>query len=162
MSKGSDISIQNKTSTTFFHKYLCTLKKGAVFESEAILSEALLNVMCMKILIASPDNMFTALLRRSMPTREHTILSCDNEQDFCKLYRSGEFGVVVTSFAHPFINGANIIRECKHKPSTLLISWQQNQQTVLSLYESGIDQYMTLPISIPRLKAKIERLAKMK
>lgn len=116
----------------------------------------------MKILIASPNNMLTTLLRHSLLTPGHIIFSCDNEQEFCKLYRSGEFGVVVTSFAHPFINGNNIIKECRHKPSTLLISWQQNQHTVLSLYESGIDQYMTLPVSILRLTAKIERLVQIK
>ena len=41
-----------------------------------------------------------------------------------------------------------------------VVTWQQDQHTVLSLLESGIDQYLTFPICIERLRHKVcEQLA---
>jgi DNA-binding response OmpR family regulator len=37
----------------------------------------------------------------------------------------------------------------------LVIAWQQAEQTVLSLLEEGVDQYMTFPICVNRLRSKI-------
>ncbi|MBQ5622655.1 MAG: response regulator transcription factor, partial [Alistipes sp.] len=59
----------------------------------------------------------------------------------------------------PLINGSDLIRQLKakvtHQPQIYVISWQLSEQVVLGLLEMGVDQYMTFPISIERLKSKI-------
>ena len=36
-----------------------------------------------------------------------------------------------------------------------VVSWQQSEQTVLSLLECGVNQYLTFPVSLQRLRAKV-------
>lgn len=58
------------------------------------------------------------------------------------LFQSGE----VVRFLRP---------EGLKRPAVYVISWQQAEQTVLSLLESGVDQYMTFPLSLHRLRVKV-------
>ena len=37
------------------------------------------------------------------------------------------------------------------------IAWHQSDETVLSLIECGVDQYMTFPLNPARLRSKIIR-----
>ena len=67
----------------------------------------------------------------------------------------------------PIINGTGFIRQLRsignrasaqsngQRPAILVIAWQQAEQTVLSLLEEGVDQYMTFPICVNRLHSKI-------
>ena len=41
------------------------------------------------------------------------------------------------------------------RPLVYVVAWQQAEQTVLSLLECGVDQYMTFPVSLQRLRTKI-------
>lgn len=119
----------------------------------------------MNILIASPDPLLTALICRGLHSKEHRVQTCHDEHRFCDMYRSGDFEVVVTMFAHPFINGGDLATTTHNtntKPVTFVLSWQQSEQVVMALYESGIDQYMTLPVSIDRLTAKIRKVTAKK
>ena len=72
----------------------------------------------------------------------------------------------------PLIDGSDLaarLREATRQGCALrsarrtplyVITWQQDQHTVLSLLESGIDQYLTFPICIERLRHKVcEQLA---
>lgn len=67
----------------------------------------------------------------------------------------------------PLINGSDIVARL-HKDSNhriygqthrrtaiYVITWGQSEHTVLSLLEAGIDQYLTFPICIARLRHKI-------
>lgn len=41
------------------------------------------------------------------------------------------------------------------RPEIFVVSWQHGEQTVLGLIESGVDQYMTFPLSLRRLCIKL-------
>ena len=36
-----------------------------------------------------------------------------------------------------------------------VVAWQHSEQTVLSLLENGVDQYMTFPVNLQRLRGKV-------
>ena len=36
-----------------------------------------------------------------------------------------------------------------------MISWPQSEQMVRSIYRMGVNQYMTLPVSLHRLRRKV-------
>ena len=68
---------------------------------------------------------------------------------------------VVVLGAAPIVSG-RLSAEVLHgqrvrRPRIFVISWQLGEQTVLGLLESGIDQYMTFPLSLRRLCMKIFR-----
>lgn len=67
----------------------------------------------------------------------------------------------------PLINGDDIVtkirekltlnnfRQRKHNTAIYVITWLQSEESILSLLEAGIDQYLTFPICIERLRCKV-------
>ena len=58
-----------------------------------------------------------------------------------------------------FFTGCDVVRTLRPaglgRPLVYVVAWQQAEQTVLSLLECGVDQYMTFPVSLQRLRTKI-------
>ena len=81
---------------------------------------------------------------------EQAIVACQREQPTI---------IIVLSVA-PFIDGSEFITRIrargKSTPAVYVVAWQQAEQTVLSLLECGVDQYMTFPICMERLRIKAE------
>ncbi len=69
--------------------------------------------------------------------------------------------VIVLAVA-PFVDGSEFIRRIRtasdRRPAVYVVSWQQSEQTVLSLLDCGVDQYMTFPVCMSRLQRKVESL----
>ena len=67
--------------------------------------------------------------------------------------------IVVVVGAAGFVSGQLSARKMRRRgerrPEIFVISWQHNEQTVTGLIECGVDQYMTLPLSLRRLCRKI-------
>ncbi|MBO5465033.1 MAG: hypothetical protein J5989_06020 [Alistipes sp.] len=69
----------------------------------------------------------------------------------------------------PLLDGCDIVarlheiessgrgRLSRSRATIYVITWQQSEHTVLSLLESGIDQYLTFPICIERLRHKVSQ-----
>ncbi|MBQ3204542.1 MAG: response regulator transcription factor [Alistipes sp.] len=70
--------------------------------------------------------------------------------------------VIILSLS-PFIEGLPFVEELRRhtlgRVPIYVIGWQQSERAVLSLLESGVDQYMTFPISLHRLYGKIRQRA---
>ncbi|MDE6779784.1 MAG: DNA-binding response regulator [Alistipes sp.] len=66
--------------------------------------------------------------------------------------------IVVVIGAAAFASGrlsVESLRRCgEHRPEIFVISWQHTEQTVLSMLECGVDQYMTFPVCLGRLRIK--------
>lgn len=68
------------------------------------------------------------------------------------------YNLILTLESYPFLNGADVarrLRRSNRRPRIYVLSWLHDEQNVLSLLESGVDQYFTLPVNIPRLCSKI-------
>lgn len=69
------------------------------------------------------------------------------------------FDVVIVLRTSPFLSGTDVVRDLRpkglRKPQMFVISWQQSENMVLSLLECGVDQYMTFPVSLHRLRMKV-------
>ena len=67
--------------------------------------------------------------------------------------------VVIVLAVAPFMDGSEFIRrirfDMRRRPAVYVVSWQQSEQTVLSLLDCGVDQYMTFPLCMSRLRRKI-------
>ncbi len=87
-------------------------------------------------------------------------LSCAHSvEQMCAECRRMLFDMVIVLSVEPFFGGRDIVsmvrpRQIAH-PVVYVISWSQSEQTVLSLIECGVDQYMTFPISLQRLRSKV-------
>lgn len=56
-------------------------------------------------------------------------------------------------------SGRDVVRILRppglRKPLVYVVAWQQAEQSVLSLLECGVDQYLTFPVSLQRLRMKV-------
>ena len=79
---------------------------------------------------------------------EQTIATCTHQTP----------DLVIVLTIKPFIDGSELIKRIrlgnKRQPPIYVVAWQQSEQIVLSLLECGVDQYMTFPICMSRLRGK--------
>lgn len=112
-----------------------------------------------KILIAVADGILAEILRYSLRNMGTEIDTVSNEELFVSHLLHNEYAIVLTQFTAPFLNGYDIVKRIKsrsrRKPIIYLISHVSNEALLLSLFDSGVDQYITLPMSITRLKRKL-------
>lgn len=111
-----------------------------------------------RIAVVSSDPFLRALLCDSL---ERTGAEVVSYGDWSERTVAGLAGcdMVVMLASYPLLSGldlaARLRRRGSGRPRIYVLSWLHNEQNVLSVLESGADQYLTLPVNIPRLCGKI-------
>lgn len=112
-----------------------------------------------RILIVSDDAFLRDLVRLSLLDIEAEVRCASDGKQMQRLCRKVLFDLVIVLRVAPFLCGDNPVRDLRpaglRRPSFYVVSWQQSEQTVLSLLECGVDQYMTFPVSLQRLRRKV-------
>ena len=110
------------------------------------------------ILIYSPVHDSAAIIEGALADLGCRIISCSTPQQTIALCSSLRPSLVIILRASALLNGSELIHRLRPTPQRLptiyVISWLQSEQTILSLLEIGVDQYMTFPICLSRLRAK--------
>lgn len=110
-----------------------------------------------KIAIISSDQFLRTLLINSLGLVNARVTSYEgwSEELIGPLSHSN---LLITLSSYPFLSGYDVVRRLREaggRPRIYVLSWLHDEQNVLSLLESGVDQYFTLPVSVPRLCGKI-------
>ena len=67
--------------------------------------------------------------------------------------------LIIVISTSPLLKSPQLIQGLRgkstHRPLIFVITWQLSEQVVIGLLEMGIDQYMTFPISVERLRSKV-------
>ncbi len=112
-----------------------------------------------RILIVSDDEFLRQMVCRTLCDLDAEVKSTPCNTEMEQLCRRMLFDLVIVLQAAPFLCGRDPIGTLRprglRRPLFYVVSWQQSEQTVLSLLESGIDQYMTFPVNLQRLRAKV-------
>ena len=111
-----------------------------------------------KIIIYSQDSFTAELVAAIIGCTDEDIIHSRSIQQTEELCRERHADLVIILSTAPLLGGRNIIKQLRrerHRPEIYVISWRHAEQAILSLLECGIDQYMTFPICMERLKAKI-------
>lgn len=111
-----------------------------------------------RILIVSDDIFMRDVVRLSLSGLRAEVRSASDAAEMERMCRRILFDVVIVLHVAPFLCGRDVVREVPaglRRPLFYVVSWQQSEQTVLSLLECGVDQYMTFPLSLQRLRAKV-------
>ena len=112
-----------------------------------------------RILIVAEDAFEREVIRLSLAGLGAEVRCADDGDAMRQLCRRLAFDLVIVLRATPFLCGGNPVRELRpaglRRPAVYVLSWQQAEQTVLSLLEAGVDQYMTFPVSLQRLRRKV-------
>ncbi|MBR4995490.1 MAG: response regulator transcription factor [Alistipes sp.] len=113
-----------------------------------------------KIIIYSPKPLLAEMVADIIGYAEGEIMLCSSTQQVVELCESIRADLVIILSSAPLRNGKGLIQRLRrgHRiPAIYVISWHHNEQTVLSLLECGVDQYMTFPVCMERLKIKSSR-----
>lgn len=112
-----------------------------------------------RILIVSENDLLRDLIRLSLADMQAEIRSTRGAVEMERLCSQVLFDVVIVLHTAPFLGGHDVVNTLRpqglRRPVFYVVSWQQSEQTVLSLLESGVDQYLTFPLSLHRLRTKV-------
>lgn len=107
------------------------------------------------------DDPFSGGLFRAALDGVRAEVSC--VADLCameRMCRRTAFDLVLVSGAGGLLSSPRPLAALRsgglQRPLVYVVSWLQSEQTVLGLLEEGIDQYLTFPVSLQRLRAKVE------
>ena len=101
-----------------------------------------------RILIVSDEEFLRDVIRLSLADMQADVRCASDVPD-----------LVVVVGTSAFFTGCDVVRTLRPaglgRPLVYVVAWQRAEQTVLSLLECGVDQYMTFPVSLQRLRTKI-------
>lgn len=112
-----------------------------------------------RILIVSDEEFTRDVIRLSLADMGAEVRCASGAAEMRRLARRMLFDVVIVVGTSAFFSGGEVVRALRppglRRPLIYAVAWQQAEQTVLSLLECGVDQYMTFPVNLQRLRAKI-------
>ena len=120
--------------------------------------------MAKTIIIYSPQAEARALIGAIVADLGAQVVGIDSAERLPLLASELRPSLIIMLDIGPLRNGRNIASRLRkawqeqgtqpRRTAIFVVTWQQSEQCVLSLLESGIDQYLTFPISIERLRHK--------
>lgn len=113
----------------------------------------------MRLLIAAADPTIAALIESIVSSAGVDIDTVYTEREFAECCDSDFYDVIITLFTTPFLCGSDTAHRLHHRtghlPALFVLSWQNCEFTVMSALESGVSQFISLPVTPARLCAKI-------
>jgi putative two-component system response regulator len=115
----------------------------------------------MKILVAEDDATTLSLLEKSMAKWGYVMQTAQNGLEALDLLGSTQIDIVVSDWLLPEINGFELCEKIRalplsHYVYTILISDQDARVDVVRGLEDGVDDYITKPLNVDELHARME------
>ena len=111
-----------------------------------------------KIVIYSSCSAAATLVAEIVGCDSSRVICCTSTEQTIATCTHQTPDLVIILAIRPFIDGSELIKRIrqgnKRQPPIYVVAWQQSEQIVLSLLECGVDQYMTFPICMSRLRGK--------
>lgn len=113
----------------------------------------------LKILVFSPSFRMRAMIVGMVTAPGVEVESVTSRQALFKRCQEKHFDNVVIEDFRLFMDGEGSVRRIRAhfatRPKIFVLSPAIDEQTVLSLLESGVDEYLLLPVSPARLRRKV-------
>lgn len=114
----------------------------------------------MNILIADDDCITVKLLSAHLSRWGHTVYQATNGDDAWKVIERTPIDIVIIDWIMPGLDGPQLSRRIRRRQGAyiylILISAQVTKEAVVRGLESGVDDYMTKPMDMNFLRAKID------
>lgn len=111
-----------------------------------------------KIVIHSLRAEFRALIRGLLTNVEAFFVPSSSREELLRICRTSKCDLVLTDDVRMFMNGSNMISEIRQGsplPQIFVLSHDLSEDTVTSLLEDGVNQFIALPVAPERLKCKV-------
>ena len=111
------------------------------------------------ILIVSRANFLREMVRFALKDLPAAIHCTADAEGAARVADRTQLDCILLLGAAPLLGGgreAAVLRSGGvRRPKLVVVAWQHAEQTVLGLLENGVDQYMTFPVNLQRLYAKV-------
>jgi DNA-binding response OmpR family regulator len=119
----------------------------------------------MRILVVNEDNLVTNLLKRSLTDHRHVVDMANNGQAGWEYLESNQYELILLSLHLPKMNGISFCSEMRSQGYTipiLLIIARDACQAGIQGLDAGADDYITKPLDLKELNARIRALSRRK
>lgn len=115
----------------------------------------------MKILLVDDDKVTLSLLEKSLKAHGHQIKTVSDGSQAWDAIQQEDFDMVISDWLMPELDGlelCNRIRTSKHDHYIylILISSQDTRADIVNGLKAGVDDYLTKPINLEELRARID------
>lgn len=111
------------------------------------------------LLIISQNGLISKTISTTLQGEEVEIHTVDSSQCIIEACRHQHIDLLIFLTLSPYFSSMNIVeyirREVNYRPKVYVIANSLSQATILSLLECGVDQYLTFPINLYRLREKV-------
>lgn len=109
-----------------------------------------------RILIVSEDPFLRDMVRFALGGLDAEVRSAADPEDARRVSRKVLFDLMIVLTVVPFACCDCLAhKKGLRRPVVYVVAWQHSEQAVLSLLENGVDQYMTFPVNLQRLRGKV-------
>lgn len=114
----------------------------------------------MRILLADDDIVTQRLLSRALQQAGHTTETALDGQEAWELMQGNSFSVLIVDWVMPRLDGPSLIRKVRGAGFTsyiytILLTSRQTQDDRLDGFEAGADDYLTKPVDMRELRARL-------
>lgn len=117
----------------------------------------------MKILIIEDDEILNKALKASLEKEGYTvdcILDGEEGRQRINMYHES-YDLVILDLLLPGCSGADVCRDARDKDITIpimVLTGLEDEDTKVSILDSGADDYLTKPFSVPELTARVRAI----
>ena len=111
-----------------------------------------------KIVIHSLRAEFRALIRGLLTNVEAFFVPSASREELFRICQTSKCDLLLTDDVRMFMNGSNAIEQIRQGsplPQIFVLSQDLSEETVTTLLEEGVNQFIALPVAPERLKSKV-------
>lgn len=112
-----------------------------------------------RIVIGAHSNTLPTLLAHALASQGVEVEVAHTHKALLRMCRIHRYGLIITQFTKPLLEAENSVATLRHNSPTtplFVLSHTRNHQLVMRLLERGVTQFLSLPVSLPRLCRKVE------
>ncbi len=111
----------------------------------------------MKILVVDDERQITRVLRTSLQSHGYEVAVAQDGLEALEVYEQFGPDLVITDLSMPEMDGVELTRELRSLGDTpvIVLSVREQDATKILALDSGADDYVTKPFSMPELLARV-------
>lgn len=117
----------------------------------------------LKILIVEDNNRTVTLLTKFLENLQHSVIIAENGQIAFEKFIAEKPDLILTDLNMPVVDGITLIKQIREASEdqwvpVLILSAYGEEKDIIAGLEAGADDYLTKPINMSILRAKIEAM----
>lgn len=112
-----------------------------------------------RILLGCSEEPLLRIVRHTLEPLGVRVDGASSHQALLVRTRRHRYRLIMTRFVAPLISSPSDIgrlRQGAHHPPLFVLSHTHSRQIVVTLLEGGVSQFLSLPVSLGRLRGKVE------